>query len=638
VIVHSGVTASQFLNEGDVYAEGMTTYTLAWDKWSLVTLASERQLSGSFDVREEGYQEAGGTFVFTDYELNQSESAQESSTKDIAYSSNETLSASGFPYPNWSWRWSNGTGHGEGTSASSITLHEEGAGPTDDFGYSAYSSAEAETSLYTYAESGAHASDVQPPDNGSYTFDYTKATNVSTVAEGSGQSATATTTLDNTAAGTSTIWWNGSSNTGNYSSHQTATSNTSFSLDAPEPTVLKDLRIAFIEEATGANLYHLGLWDMNAGESGLVGKSGGGIKDYESQNDDDGSIDDSWWDSGQGTNGQANASGGGVDGKSGKNGGNSAVQVPEAGGATGGQASAEPADPRDPFWVDRLLGVLKHLSRKEKLTAAERLLGNSIIELLREIDQVGWMEQRQAALLERTKALLKWPTTLTGTDKDFDIDLDRLSAADRAKLRQRAQAEVARIVHGRTRPNDFTPEERRALDRLARVGGGMGSISPWLPQPGLRSAQEDWTLIAGGLAIFRPGAAIWQQARGLVTAETGRSAVGQGSLAASASRGVTATDSIQRGLVKPDGKLANVISGIEREVLARPPRTLDQAFEIVEKVTGRLGLEVGAGRAGWRPGMDLVLENVGGIVTTIRNTGEILIRNAKGEIIFHFLP
>jgi hypothetical protein len=159
--------------------------------------------------------------------------------------------------------------------------------------------------------------------NRSYTFDYTKSTNVSTVAEGSGQSATATTTLDNTAAGASTIWWNGSSNTGNYSSHQTATSSSTFGLDSPQPSNVQREDAALMDEARGKNLHRLGFYDLNADDSGLVNHHGGGTKSFGSQDEADPAGD-----------------GGGGSGQEG-NGGASAGTGTSPGGSSGGGTHAK---------------------------------------------------------------------------------------------------------------------------------------------------------------------------------------------------------------------------------------------------------------------------------------------------------
>jgi hypothetical protein len=157
----------------------------------------------------------------------------------------------------------------------------------------------------------------------------TKSTNVLKVAEGSGQTATATTTLDNTAAGASTIWWNGSSNTGNYSSHQTATSNATFALDSPQPSNVQREDTALMDEARGKNLHRQGFYDLNAADSGLVNHHGGGTKSFGSQDDTD-------------------PAGDGGDGGQEGNGGASAGTGTSPGGSSGGGAYAKELELLEP--------------------------------------------------------------------------------------------------------------------------------------------------------------------------------------------------------------------------------------------------------------------------------------------------
>jgi hypothetical protein len=103
-------------------------------------------------------------------------------------------------------------------------------------------------------------------------------------------------------------------------------------------------------------------------------------------------------------------------------------------------------------------------------------------------------------------------------------------------------------------------------------------------------------------------------------------------------RGVSVADAVDQGLVRPGGRLHGVLQAIEEEVAANPPTNQMGAMRAVGNATDRLGLE--AGRSiGALPGQgDVVLQNVGGIITTLKASGEIIITNARNQVIYRYIP
>jgi hypothetical protein len=62
------------------------------------------------------------------------------------------------------------------------------------------------------------------------------------------------------------------------------------------------------------------------------------------------------------------------------------------------------------------------------------------------------------------------------------------------------------------------------------------------------------------------------------------------------------------------------------------------ALSAIAKATGDLGLEPGQSIGGLPGRGDVVLQNVGGIITTIKPSGQIIITNPQGQIILSVLP
>ena len=88
-------------------------------------------------------------------------------------------------------------------------------------------------------------------------------------------------------------------------------------------------------------------------------------------------------------------------------------------------------------------------------------------------------------------------------------------------------------------------------------------------------------------------------------------------------RTVSLAKSIEAGLVRPGGKLAQVLGGIERGVAAAQPKTALEAAAVVQRAATQAGLDVGVASVG--PAGQIILKNVGGVVTTLGTNGSIVV-------------
>jgi RHS repeat-associated protein len=123
-------------------------------------------------------------------------------------------------------------------------------------------------------------------------------------------------------------------------------------------------------------------------------------------------------------------------------------------------------------------------------------------------------------------------------------------------------------------------------------------------------------------------------AKGLVRA--GLRALGAAFVEKEATSGaVSASQAIARGLVKSEGKLASVLRGIEGEFGAAQPKSAMDALEVVGKATAKLGLEPGVATV--QESGAIVLQNVGGVTTTIGTSGEILVQRGS-DILLRLIP
>ena len=74
---------------------------------------------------------------------------------------------------------------------------------------------------------------------------------------------------------------------------------------------------------------------------------------------------------------------------------------------------------------------------------------------------------------------------------------------------------------------------------------------------------------------------------------------------------------------------------LAREHAAAAPRTLDGALNVAQKATQEVG--VGMGFLREHSANHMLFHNAGGVTTTIRSTGEIIIERA-GQVIQHLKP
>lgn len=99
--------------------------------------------------------------------------------------------------------------------------------------------------------------------------------------------------------------------------------------------------------------------------------------------------------------------------------------------------------------------------------------------------------------------------------------------------------------------------------------------------------------------------------------------------------GVPLARAIEGGLVKQGGKLAQVLGGIEKGYAAAGPKNALEALGVVKNATSAVGLEPGVatvGKAG-----EIVLQNVGGVTTTLGTNGSILVQRGS-DVLLHLVP
>jgi hypothetical protein len=85
------------------------------------------------------------------------------------------------------------------------------------------------------------------------------------------------------------------------------------------------------------------------------------------------------------------------------------------------------------------------------------------------------------------------------------------------------------------------------------------------------------------------------------------------------------------GVAAATGRLSGVLSAISRQYALAQPTTLGGAFAVVQQATASLGLSAGVATS-FSDSM-IVLQNVGGVVTTLTATGGITVVNAAGTVI-----
>ena len=99
---------------------------------------------------------------------------------------------------------------------------------------------------------------------------------------------------------------------------------------------------------------------------------------------------------------------------------------------------------------------------------------------------------------------------------------------------------------------------------------------------------------------------------------------------------VTVDSALQKGLVRPGGKLDGVLRSIQAEFEAAPPKTLKDADQLVSRAASKVGLARGIKTPG--PAGEIVLENVGGVKTVIHPTGEIVVTDKAGQVVLRLVP
>jgi hypothetical protein len=75
--------------------------------------------------------------------------------------------------------------------------------------------------------------------------------------------------------------------------------------------------------------------------------------------------------------------------------------------------------------------------------------------------------------------------------------------------------------------------------------------------------------------------------------------------------------------VRPGGKLAEVLGGIEGGFASAQPKSALEAAGVVQRAATQAGLDVGVASIG--QGGQIVLRNVGGVVTTRGTDGSIAV-------------
>jgi Domain of unknown function (DUF4157) len=100
---------------------------------------------------------------------------------------------------------------------------------------------------------------------------------------------------------------------------------------------------------------------------------------------------------------------------------------------------------------------------------------------------------------------------------------------------------------------------------------------------------------------------------------------------------VTVETAVQRGLVKESGRLVQVLRAIQSRFVAADPKTLEAGMEVVGSATKAVGLETGVITAGGFTQGFVELSNVGGVVTRILSTGEIVVIQGS-NVLLRLMP
>jgi hypothetical protein len=106
-------------------------------------------------------------------------------------------------------------------------------------------------------------------------------------------------------------------------------------------------------------------------------------------------------------------------------------------------------------------------------------------------------------------------------------------------------------------------------------------------------------------------------------------------LRAAARAGVPLARAVEQGLVKAGSKTFRVLEAVEKGYGSVGPKNALDALQVVKNATSAVGLEPGVatvGKAG-----EIVLQNVGGVATTLGSNGSILVQRGA-DVLLHLLP
>ncbi|HLV67431.1 MAG TPA: hypothetical protein VKY73_16530, partial [Polyangiaceae bacterium] len=148
-----------------------------------------------------------------------------------------------------------------------------------------------------------------------------------------------------------------------------------------------------------------------------------------------------------------------------------------------------------------------------------------------------------------------------------------------------------------------------------------------------RQQEEQWRVVQENIEAVSEAewALFWTYTGGAAI----RAIRAAGRLIWAARGGVPLARAIEGGLVKQGGKLAQVLGGIEKGYAAAGPKNALEALGVVKNATSAVGLEPGVatvGKAG-----EIVLQNVGGVTTTLGTNGSILVQRGS-DVLLHLVP
>lgn len=100
---------------------------------------------------------------------------------------------------------------------------------------------------------------------------------------------------------------------------------------------------------------------------------------------------------------------------------------------------------------------------------------------------------------------------------------------------------------------------------------------------------------------------------------------------------VTLEQAVERGLLPAGGRLAQILAAIQRLFVAEAPASMEQGLSLVARAAQSVGMEAGTVSGGGLGADFIELSNVGGVLTRILSTGEIIVSRA-GVVLLRLLP